>query len=224
MKSTFLLLNHIKWSVSILGESAILLTLPTPLPHKLAKIHSTVFLLEQANIPTITEVVPAYESLAIFFDVFQTNLAQLLKQLQELPPQIQQINTNKTIHKIPIAYDLGLDWEFVERATNFSKIEIIQKHLAPTYQVAMMGFIPGFVYLSGLDAALSCPRKENPRTKLPKGSVGIGGNQTGIYSLSSPGGWQIIGQTPHSFFKENATPPNILNVGDSVKFYRIEKN
>jgi len=124
-------------------------------------------------------------------------------------------------HEIPICYEKGLDWEIVCQHCQLSQAEIIERHSTRTYRVAMTGFLPGFVYLAGMDEKLNCPRKENPRTQVPKGALGIGGNQTGIYSLPSPGGWQIIGQSPLSFFN-NTEPPNLLKTGDYLRFIAID--
>ena len=87
----------------------------------------------------------------------------------------------------------------------------------------MMGFLPGFVFLDGLDESLTVPRMESPRTKIPEGSIGIGGNQTGFYSLESPGGWNIIGRTSKSFFDQKKNPPTELQAGDKIRFFRISK-
>lgn len=111
-----------------------------------------------------------------------------------------------TIVEIPVCYDLGLDWDAVQSNTGLTKPEVIHLHLQPKY-VSRLGFTPGFIYLDGLDPKLKCPRLENPRTHLHGGSVGIGGEMTGIYSLEGPGGWQIIGRTPFTLFDIHKPDP-----------------
>jgi len=126
-------------------------------------------------------------------------------------------------YEVPVCYELGLDWDEVEGHAGLSREKIIGLHISGSYTVAMQGFIPGFLYLSGLSEKIACPRREEPRTKIPAGSIGIGGNQTGIYSLESPGGWQIIGQTPISFFDASKTPPSQVEAGDKVVFKKISE-
>lgn len=99
--------------------------------------------------------------------------------------------------------------------------EVIERHIQPLYPVYFIGFLPGFPYLGGLDKQLITPRLEDPRTLVPQGSVGIGGAQTGIYTSSSPGGWNLIGRSPLLFFSINEAPPSLLRAGDFVKFTPI---
>ena len=109
----------------------------------------------------------------------------------------------------------------MENKTNLSKEEIISIHTSTQYSIAMFGFLPGFMFLEGLDQRIWVPRKDNPRTKVDSGSVGIGGEQTGIYSLESPGGWQIIGRTPDQFFDINNKTPTNFTAGDIITFRKI---
>jgi inhibitor of KinA len=177
------------------------------------------------------EIVPAYSSLTIFYDVFTVR-----KNYQEFSTAFEavksfaenalrnssdfQTNELRTI-KIPVCFDkkFALDLEFVAASNNFAPEKVVEIFLCKTYRVFMLGFLPGFAYMGELDERIAAPRKTSPRTKVPKGSVGIAGKQTGIYSLASPGGWQIIGKTNIELFTPEAETPTFLQAGDSVKFY-----
>ncbi len=222
MVSKLLQLNNNNWGVTSLGENSILLDLQNDECDTLSIIHNTVLLIEGAYFKNLVDVVPAYKSIALIFRKPIHNLEQVISQLQELAQQsVREIPTKKII--VPVCYNFGLDWEEVERETGLQRSEIIRRHVSQTYRVAMMGFIPGFVFLDGLDKSIKCPRKKSPRMTIPKGSIGIGGIQTGIYSLESPGGWQIIGRTPLSFFDVHQTPPSEIQQGVKLEFQKISE-
>lgn len=130
----------------------------------------------------------------------------------------------KTI-EIPVVYggQEGPDLEFVATYNGLTVQEVIEIHTAATYPVTMIGFAPGFPYLEGLSERIHAPRKSTPRMQIPAGSVGIAGEQTGIYSLSTPGGWQIIGRTQVPLFLPFQMPPSLLQAGDLVKFVAVER-
>jgi inhibitor of KinA len=131
-------------------------------------------------------------------------------------------HTDKKINRIPVCYDeqFGIDLQTISLAKDCSIDRIIELHLAKVYRVYMLGFLPGFAYLGELEPTLIMPRKENP-VPVIAGSVGIASNQTGIYPLNSPGGWQIVGRTPVKLFHPAAVNPVILQAGDEIQFYRI---
>jgi KipI family sensor histidine kinase inhibitor len=218
--SKLLHLNGQTWNVSFLGEQALLLK-PEQDEIPLSLIHQTSRRLERSMIAGVIDLIPAYESICLIYNRLLKDLdieiGNLQKQISDKPNKEISSHT----HEIPVCYALGMDWKEVEKYTGLTQEQIIKKHSQAEYTVAMMGFMPGFVYLSGMDHTLECPRKENPRTKIPEGSVGIAGGQTGIYSLESPGGWQIIGRTPHSFFNIHKESPIYLNLGDKLVFYSI---
>ncbi len=151
---------------------------------------------------------------------------QALEQLSSDSSKFKSLQTNSetTIYKFPIYFDEGLDWSLVEKHTLQSKSAIVQQLKASSFKIAMYGFMPGFLYLNGLPETLHCPRKSDPRQNLPAGSIGIGGPYLGCYNLSSPGGWQIIGQTPIVLFDKNKVPPILFSVEDSLKIETIDKN
>lgn len=216
------ILNEQNWFIKVLGEKALLLELVQPSPDTIDLIIRTVALLQERLSIPIVDLVPAYQSIALLFEKdSELYLEELEWSLLKLDQSSYQTVQHFKTHQIPVCYENGLDWKEVQEATQLSTKEIIEKHSTAKYRIAMTGFLPGFLYLSGMDPQLTCPRKENPRTKIPAGSVGIGGNQTGIYSLASPGGWQIIGQSPHSFFDAN-NPKSLFSLGDYITFLPID--
>jgi KipI family sensor histidine kinase inhibitor len=124
---------------------------------------------------------------------------------------------------IPVCYDgpFSPDMETVSAHTGLSSQEIVRRHAGPAYRIYMLGFLPGFPYLGGLDPALETPRLATPRVKIPAGAVGIGGAQTGIYPLESPGGWQLIGQTPVRPYDPRRENPFLYRPGDYIVFYPV---
>ena len=174
-------LNGISWTVFRMGETTWLLQ-PNAEKGLLDVIHQAAFLLEFSEIQGLTDVIPAYESLTVIFSSSDINAKEVLSGLET--KNIESELNSKT-HEINVCYELGMDWKEMETKTGLTKEEIISIHSSQEYTIAMMGFLPGFIFLDGLDDRISVSRKENPRTKIPAGSVGIGGHQTGIYSLES---------------------------------------
>ena len=131
----------------------------------------------------------------------------------------------RNLYKIPVCYDLefGLDLEALSALKSLTVNEVIQLHTAPIYTLYFMGFLPGFLYLGGMDNRLATSRKNEPRKAVLKGAVGIAENQTGIYPNSSPAGWQIIGNSPINLFDTKAEKPSIFEAGDRIQFYAISK-
>lgn len=176
------------------------------------------------------EAMPAYASLTIFYDVFQVRKNYnsfesayafvenfLIKSYENLGEAESYVK--RTIG-IPVIYD-GEDLSYVADYHQISEAQVIELHTTPTYRVYMMGFLPGFAYMGGLDTRIATPRRSTPRTKVPAGSVGIAGNQTGIYPSESPGGWQLIGRTELELYTPNAAEITLLKAGDLVKFVAL---
>jgi len=190
--------------------------------------------LSQSPFEGFVESVPAYASLAVFYDVKKirihtssTAFAYVKKHLQDLLEQGTQVNDLTTrLLKIPVCYDtdLGMDITDVAKMRGLTIDEIISLHSAVIYRVYMIGFMPGFAYMGAVDEKIIAPRKERPRLLVPAGSVGIAGSQTGIYPVDSPGGWQIIGKTPLSLFDTRRADPCLLAAGDQVQFFPIDRN
>jgi KipI family sensor histidine kinase inhibitor len=180
--------------------------------------------LREKPIRGIYDTVPAYASLLVCFDPSVISCRKLTLQLRSRVKQKLPAGKNGgSIVSIPVCYEgeLAMDMEKVCAHTGFSREEVISRHTKPLYRIYMLGFLPGFPYLGGLDPALQTPRLKTPRTKIPAGSVGIGGEQTGIYPLDSPGGWQIIGRTPLKPYDPSREEPFLYRTGDNIQFYRI---
>lgn len=174
----------------------------------------------------IIETTPAYQSLAVFFKE-GINLSRLIENVNYLLNEADvQINTIQHKIHIPVCYDqtFGLDLDSLSDLHNLSVDSIIAQHTKPIYSVQFIGFLPGFPYLEGLNPLIASPRKEKPRRIVKAGSVGIAGNQTGVYPMDSPGGWNIIGRCPISFFNVKNSSPSLLNAGDRLVFEAISKS
>ncbi len=180
----------------------------------------------------LRECVPAFTTLTVYYDPWLLSnqgqhlpyerVCALLRQRLLATPLAAAATTPETV-EVPVCYggDLGPDLDVVARHTDLTPAEVIARHVAPTYLVHMLGFAPGFPYLGGLDERLATPRRATPRPLVPAGAVGIAGAQTGIYSLPTPGGWQLIGRTPLRLFAHAAHPPTLLRAGQRLRFVSI---
>ncbi|MFQ6342556.1 5-oxoprolinase subunit PxpB [Campylobacter sp. VTCC 70190] len=221
------------FSVHFSGSKALLLRFKQEISPKInACVLSTEKRIQKAikegEIYGIDELVSAYASLLIYFNPCVICLTSLLDFLEKIKndTELSEQNSNLCI-EIPLCYDeeFALDLEFVCKHNQISKEELIKLHTEPYYLVFMLGFMAGFAYLGGLDKRLFTPRLANPRSKIEAGSVGIADKQTGVYPISSPGGWQIIARTPLNFFnKEDEKSPTLLKAGMFLKFKAISKD
>jgi KipI family sensor histidine kinase inhibitor len=170
--------------------------------------------------PHVREVVPGMNNLTVVFDPLEADAAALTKLLQAAWDQGGEARGAGREVEIPVQYggESGPDLGVVARHTGLSAQEVVQRHAAGEYVVFFLGFQPGFAYMGGLDKGLHTPRRSSPRTEVAAGSVGIGGEQTGIYPAASPGGWQLIGRTEAALFDPTQTPPTLLQPGDRVRF------
>ena len=188
------------------------------------KVRTMAIIMKQNTPKGLVEAIPTYRSLLLVYDPSITNLAKLQKELQKLEERLEeiQISPPDTV-EIPVCYggEFGPDIEFVAETHDLSVKEVIQLHSEPEYLIYMVGFTPGFPFLGGLSEKLHTPRLETPRTFVPKGSVGIANNQTGIYPVSSPGGWQLIGRSPIKLFAPERPNPFLYQAGDHIKFKPI---
>ena len=182
------------------------------------------------NIPGVLEIVPTYCSVSIYFDEKICEASLLKRHAQELikelaAAEVSAADSAKTV-TIPVCYedeDFAPDLEKVALHANLTKEEVIKIHSSSDYLIYMMGFLPGFPYLGGMDPRLETPRLETPRTKIPAGSVAIGGAQTGLYPVESPGGWNIIGRTPLKLFDMKRKPFFLYEAGDKIRFEPITR-
>ena len=186
---------------------------------------------EKHKIKGITEYVPYYTAISIIYNPFEIKLHEgfpLLK--NEIENIINSLDFSKeykeNIVEIPVCYeeDFGPDIKYVAKYNNISIEEVVNIHTSGKYLVYMLGFAPGFPYLGGMNKKIATPRKETPRLKIPEGSVGIAGMQTGVYPIETPGGWQIIGRTPLQLFNIESSKKSLLKCGDIVKFKSISVN
>jgi len=182
--------------------------------------------LQAAAIAGVRDVVPTYRSVAVFFDPLRTNYDALLERIEQdagrpAPDAARQWEPLR----IPVCYggDLGPDLGAVAAFGGLSEDEVIALHASATYRVFMLGFVPGFAYMGIVDARIAAPRHSTPRVRVPAGSVGIAGVQTGIYPTETPGGWQLIGRTPVKPFDANRAQPFLMKAGDAVRFYAIDR-
>ena len=172
----------------------------------------------------VRELVPSYRSLLVVYDPLNISLADLKRTIRDTYQNLDQteLPEPRTID-IPIVYggEQGPDLESVAQYHQITPQAVIEYHTRPTYRVYMIGFTPGYPYLGEVPDAIATPRRKTPRILVPKGSVGIAKQQTGIYPVGSPGGWQIIGWTPVNLFDPQAQPPSLLMMGDRVRFQAI---
>lgn len=178
----------------------------------------------RAGIAGLQEMVPAFASLLICYDPLATDYRKLAEQIDPLVSGITAgtVQTGRLV-EIPVCYGgiYGEDLAFVARHAGLSEEEVIRIHSGRDYRIYMLGFLPGFPYLGGLDERIFTPRLSNPRTKIPAGSVGIGGEQTGIYPMESPGGWQLIGRTPLKLFDPEQGGKRLYEAGDTIRFVPV---
>ena len=182
--------------------------------------------LRSAAIPGVLELVPTYTSVCIHYDPLVLSYDDLLQVIGRLENGAAEDleNASERIVEIPVCYggEYGPDLAFVAEYNGLTVDEVIKRHSEGVYLVYMLGFLPGFAYMGGMDETIACPRLTSPRTKIPAGSVGIAGAQTGIYPLSSPGGWQLIGRTPLKMFAIDGEKTTFaLSAGDRVRFVPI---
>lgn len=188
------------------------------------RVHTLMKRLEQSGLRGIREQIPSFASLLILYDPLildYDTLAAAIVRLAALPAAKQ--SEARRIHQIPCCYGghFGPDLLNMERSSGLSEDEIIRLHSGTDYRIYMLGFLPGFVYLGGLDDRLVTPRLKTPRVSIPEGSVGIGGSQTGIYPLASPGGWNLIGRTPLTMYDPGREEPVLCAAGEYIRFRPI---
>ena len=181
--------------------------------------------IEAARIPGVRDVVPTYRSVAVYFDPLEADHAKLtrtLRALAEHPTPARSLDRGAP-HEVPVCYggNLGPDLPTVAALGGLTEADVIALHSGTMYRVFMIGFMPGFAYMGTVDPQIAAPRLDKPRTRVPRGSVGIAQRQTGIYPSDGPGGWQLIGRTPVRPFDLSRVEPFLFRAGDDVRFVPI---
>ena len=180
---------------------------------------------QAAQLPGVVETVPTYAALLVTLDPLQTDADTLIPALRRLWDALPPVSSTAAgrLVEVPVCYggDYGHDLAFVAQHAGLPEQQVIDIHCGRDYRIFMLGFLPGFPYLGGMDERIVCPRLQTPRTKIPAGAVGIGGKQTGIYPLASPGGWQLIGRTPLRLFDPAGGGKLPYAAGDRIRFVPI---
>ncbi|MCJ7819722.1 MAG: 5-oxoprolinase subunit PxpB [Bacteroidales bacterium] len=183
--------------------------------------------LEEWKIAGITDFIPAYNELMVSYDPAVTGYRQILEILRACGADIEDVELPEAnTVDVPVLYggEYGPDIHDVADNGYLSPDDVVTIHSSALYRVYMLGFTPGFCYLGGMDNRITTPRRQSPRVKTPAGSVGIAGNQTGIYPVESPGGWNLIGRTPLKLFNPFKKPEFLLSAGDSIRFVPVTEN
>ena len=209
-----------------LGDRAVLVTLGTAIDEAThRRVRAVCARIEQAKPAEVTDYVPAYTSVVVHYE--PGSYEHVAGQLRELLGNLsaESLPASRTVD-IPVCYggDLGPDLDDVARRHALTPDDVVRRHAAGDYLVYMVGFLPGFAYMGGLAPELATPRRAEPRTTVPAGTVGIGGSQTGVYAIPSPGGWHLIGRTPLVMFSPERDPPTLVEMGDRVRFRSIARD
>jgi len=218
----------LEFKLKTAGDSGILLVFGDEIsPEINGRISAFTKIIKAKEIEGVIDMIPTFCSLLVNYNpriINYDKISQTLLQLADT--EVNENETETIIVEIPVFYgsEFGPDMETVMKNANMTKEEVISLHSSQDYLIYMLGFLPGFTYLGGLDDRLHTPRLANPRLKIPAGSVGIGGSQTGIYPLESPGGWQLIGITPVKTYNPMANPPILFEAGQYIRFVPISQD
>ena len=182
--------------------------------------------LAREGIAGVRDVVPTYRSVAVYFDPLRVDYERLRNYLDAVDhgTEVTAERSSETI-RVPVCYggDLGPDLAEVAAFAGITEQQVIKRHAGGSYRVYMLGFVPGFAYMCPVDSRIAMPRRPTPRVRVPLGSVGIGGIQTGVYPAETPGGWRLIGRTPLKPFDPARAKPFLMKAGDTVQFYPIDR-
>ncbi len=182
--------------------------------------------LQAGDLTGIRDIVPTYRSVAVYFDPLRTDYEALLAFVETHANRVPDVaGDERTSVRIPVCYggELGPDLDDVAAFASAAAEDVIELHASVTYRVFMLGFVAGFAYLGTVDERIAMPRHPTPRVRVPSGSVGIAGVQTGVYPAETPGGWRLIGRTPVKPFDPDRAEPFLMKAGDAVRFYPITK-
>ena len=209
------------------GESALIVEFEARIdPEINARAIACAEAIQAAGLAGVRDVVPTYRSVAVYFDPLRTDGDGLQQRLaREAAQPFRPSTAPREPVRIPVCYggDLGPDLGGVATFAGMAEADVVQAHAAAVYRVFMLGFVPGFAYLGIVDQRIAMPRHATPRVRVPAGSVGVAGVQTGVYPGETPGGWQLIGRTPIKPFDPSRDDPFLMKAGDAVRFYPIDR-
>lgn len=204
------------------GDSAILVEFADEIDDAVNdRVHALAQFLRAQHRPELLDLVPAYSALLVCYDATKTQFVTLANFLQTIVQSSQaNIFSSPRLVEIPVSYggECGPDLAFVAQWSGLSETQVVELHARVVYRVYFVGFVPGFAYLGSVPPQIAAPRLDTPRMRVPPGSLGIAGRQTGIYPMESPGGWRLIGRTERTLFDSQNDPPTLLRPGDRVKF------
>ena len=189
-------------------------------PELIARVHAFDAALNQLELTGVIETVPTYRAVTVVIDPVKADVGAI----EAAICRVASVGINAAgvgrLFGVPVCYggDFGVDLEDLAAHAGMTRDDLIEAHTTPEYLVAMVGFLPGFAYLSGLDSRLSMPRRSEPRAKIPASSISIGGQQTAIGSVEGPSGWHLIGRTPARPFFPGRTPVFLFEPGDRIRF------
>ena len=210
-----------------LGDTGIVAQLGETIdPEIHLKVRALASRLDEKPLPGMVEYTPAFTTVTVFYDPVQLRYDEAYALMEEAVSEMEPVSLNDSrVVEIPVCYggEFGPDLPFMADHNGLTPQEVIDLHSGVDYLVYMIGLAPGFPYLGGMSERIAAPRRAAPRTAIPVGSVGIAGMQTGIYSVETPGGWQLIGRTPLALFRPEESPPSLLAAGDRVIFQPITR-
>jgi len=227
--------------ITPLGDSAVVIhvreTSADPDDESLSAVLAALHKIKNEHIPGVVELAPAYTTIGVFYDPAHvmaaasspdTTFDWLAEQIRKTVSQRNKaaVKEASRLVEIPVCYDpeFAFDLDEVAQHAGLSPKEVVDLHRSSEYRVNCIGFTPGFPFLSGLPSKLATPRRATPRKEIPAGSVAIGGKQTGVYPVKSPGGWNVIGRTPLRLFDPTKNPPALLRAADRVRFLSITRD
>lgn len=216
-----------KAKILIEGDSSVLIVFGDTISTEInQRISATVKLIKEQRIEGIVDMIPAFASLLINYNPLVINYDTIRRRLE----RILRMDTRaeaaaKRVFEIPVCYggEFGPDLGDIAENAGLTPEEVVEIHTSRDYLIYMLGFLPGFCYLGGLDERIHTPRLSSPRLRIPAGSVGIGGSQTGIYPMDSPGGWRLMGMTPVKTYDPQRETPILVQAGEYIRFVRIDE-